>query len=64
MIDCSCLYPLQMYNGNYSWMLYGDDDTLFFIDSVTELLQDFDPSLPYFITGMGLCYHRFLSVQG
>ena len=35
-------------------MLYGDDDTLFFIDSVTELLQDFDPSLPYIITGMGL----------
>lgn len=35
-------------------MLYGDDDTLFFIDSVSELLQDFDPSLPYIITGMGL----------
>lgn len=43
-----------MFNGNYSWMLYGDDDTLFFIDSVSELLQDFDPSLPYIITGMGL----------
>lgn len=43
----------QIFNGNYSWMLYGDDDTLFFIDSVSELLQDFDPSLPYFISGMG-----------
>ena len=43
-----------MFEGNYSWMLYGDDDTLFFIDSVSELLQDFDPSLPYMITGMGL----------
>ena len=35
-------------------MLYGDDDTLFFVDSISELLQDFDPSLPYIITGMGL----------
>lgn len=40
----------QMYAGNYSWLLYGDDDTVFFIDSVSELLQDFDPSLPYLIT--------------
>lgn len=32
-------------------MLYGDDDTFFFVDGVLELLQDFDPSLPYFITG-------------
>ena len=34
-------------------MLYGDDDTLFFVDSVSELLQDFDPSIPYLITGTG-----------
>lgn len=40
----------EAYEGQYSWMLYGDDDTLFFIDSVSELLQDFDPSLPYVIT--------------
>ena len=44
---------MQAYEGKYSWLLYGDDDTLFFIDSVSELLQDFDPSLPYVITGMG-----------
>lgn len=44
---------MQMYEGNYSWMLYGDDDTLFFVDSVSELLQDFDPSIPYLITGTG-----------
>lgn len=40
----------EAYEGKYSWLLYGDDDTLFFIDSVSELLQDFDPSLPYVIT--------------
>ena len=47
-----CGLHMQMYKGNYSWMLYGDDDTLYFVDSVSDLLQDFDPSLPYFITGM------------
>lgn len=51
---------LQVFSGNYSWMLYGDDDTLFFIDSVSELLQDFDPSLPYIITGMGLLRENLL----
>ena len=51
LLPCVCVC-LQMYAGNYSWLLYGDDDTVFFIDSVSELLQDFDPSLPYFITGM------------
>lgn len=32
-------------------MLYGDDDTFFFIDNILELLQDFDPNMPYIITG-------------
>ena len=45
LLLCVCVC-LQMYAGNYSWLLYGDDDTVFFIDSVSELLQDFDPSLP------------------
>lgn len=43
----------QAFKGDYKWILYGDDDTFFFVDGVLELLQDFDPSLPYFITGMG-----------
>jgi len=34
--------------------LYGDDDTFFFVDGILELLQDFDPELPYFITGTAL----------
>lgn len=41
----------QAFKGDYKWILYGDDDTFFFVDGVLELLQDFDPSLPYFITG-------------
>lgn len=31
-------------------MLYGDDDTLFFVDAVLDLLQPFDPELPYAIS--------------
>lgn len=32
-------------------MLYGDDDTLFFVDGIIDLLKDFDPEMPYFISG-------------
>ena len=42
---------MQAFEGNYEWMLYGHDDTLFFVEGVMDLLQDFDPSLPYIITG-------------
>lgn len=48
------LRMMQEYQGKYEWMLYGHDDTFFFVDSVLELLQDFDPALPYIITG-SLC---------
>ncbi|GLI68035.1 hypothetical protein VaNZ11_012358 [Volvox africanus] len=30
----------------YKWMLYGDDDTLFFMEPVKRMLASFDPSLP------------------
>ena len=50
--DMMLLPLLQAFKGDYKWILYGDDDTFFFVDGVLELLQDFDPSLPYFITGM------------
>eukprot|EP00198_Chlamydomonas_reinhardtii_P013108 XP_001702445.1 predicted protein [Chlamydomonas reinhardtii] len=36
--------------GGYKWLLYGDDDTYFFLDSVRELLRDYDPDLPYVVT--------------
>ena len=49
------LYWVQAFEGDYKWILYGDDDTFFFVDGVLELLQDFDPSLPYFITGEDQC---------
>ncbi len=57
---------MQAFEGDYKWILYGDDDTFFFVDGVLELLQDFDPSLPYFITGipyLELLQHHALMSQ-
>lgn len=34
----------------YKWLLYGDDDTIFFLDTVLRLLEQFDHDIPYFIT--------------
>ncbi|DBA95033.1 TPA: hypothetical protein ACH3X1_002549 [Trebouxia sp. C0004] len=34
----------------YKWILYGDDDTQFFLDGALRLAKDFDPDLPWFIT--------------
>ncbi|KAG2432056.1 hypothetical protein HYH02_013126 [Chlamydomonas schloesseri] len=35
---------------SFKWMLFGDDDTLFFLDGVKDVLRDYDPELPYIIT--------------
>jgi len=34
---------------SFDWVLYGDDDTIFFVDAALEMLTDLDPSLPYYI---------------
>ena len=34
----------------YKWILFGDDDTLWFMEGVLQLLQTFDHNLPYVIT--------------
>eukprot|EP00198_Chlamydomonas_reinhardtii_P009698 XP_001699035.1 predicted protein [Chlamydomonas reinhardtii] len=34
----------------YKWMLYGDDDTLFYMSGVIKLLEQFDPEQPLAIT--------------
>lgn len=36
---------------DYNWLLYGDDDTMWFMSAVVDLLRDYDPDLPYFISG-------------
>eukprot|EP00798_Chlamydomonas_sp_ICE-L_P018701 gene18701-25223_t len=41
-------YYTQM-KSPYKWMLFGDDDTLFFLHGMAKFLQPFDASLPYWI---------------
>lgn len=37
---------------DYEWLLYGDDDTMWFLSAVADLLRDYDSDLPYFISGI------------
>ena len=41
----------KLHHDSYKWMLFGDDDTVFFIDNIADFLSDFDPQIPYFISG-------------
>lgn len=36
---------------SFQWMLYGDDDTVFFLEGVEDVVKDLDPNMPYVITG-------------
>ncbi|KAG2491406.1 hypothetical protein HYH03_010197 [Edaphochlamys debaryana] len=36
----------RAFGDGYKWMLYGDDDTVFFMPNVRRLLSRFDPELP------------------
>eukprot|EP00891_Asterochloris_glomerata_P003450 jgi/Astpho2/3450/Aster-07048 len=40
----------RLHHDSYKWMLFGDDDTVFFIDNIADFLSDFDPQIPYFIS--------------
>ena len=44
---CEC----RRFGDTYKWLLYGDDDTLFFNHALIPTLQDMDPDMPYFLTG-------------
>ena len=35
---------------NFAWMLFGDDDTVFLIDNVLNLIPHLDPTIPYYLT--------------
>ena len=45
------LVTCRHYGDSYKWLLYGDDDTLFFPHALKHTLQDLDPNVPYFLTG-------------
>lgn len=34
----------------FKWLLYGDDDTVFFVDAALRLASTMDPDMPYIIT--------------
>lgn len=40
------------FKGSYSWLLSGDDDTVFVVDNVLSMLRELqlDPSVPYFLS--------------
>lgn len=38
------------FGDSYLWLLYMDDDTVFFPGALLHLLPDFDPDMPYFLT--------------
>lgn len=46
-LDAPCV---QEFGESYKWLLYGDDDTVFFPEAALQLLAGFDPDLPYAIT--------------
>lgn len=35
---------------NYKWILFGEDDTVFFVENTLKLLGHLDHELPYFLT--------------
>ncbi len=49
----------QVFGDDYKWILYGDDDTMWFIEGVLNFLEVFDPEMPYFITGQLIISSHF-----
>ena len=59
---------MQAFGNSFKWLLFGDEDTVFFVDNVLERLQDFDASMPYIITGTmlphyGECFQSLVRVK-
>ena len=48
---------------DYKWLLYGDDDTMWFLSAVVDLLKDYDADLPYFISGAYSKFNFILSLS-
>lgn len=35
---------------SFKWVLYGDDDTVFFIDGALKMLENLDHNMPYLLS--------------
>ncbi|KAK9807886.1 hypothetical protein WJX72_012243 [[Myrmecia] bisecta] len=45
-----CIEIAKDLGDTYKWLLYGDDDTIWFMDAVMNMVEDLDPHVPYFLT--------------
>ena len=48
----TCGLACRALQGQYKWLLYGDDDTIWFVNGVLELAGNLDSTLPYIVTGL------------
>ncbi len=46
--------PPRHFGDTFKWLLYGDDDTLFFMEGIRKVAQGLDPDMPYALTGNAL----------
>ncbi|KAK9819548.1 hypothetical protein WJX74_009907 [Apatococcus lobatus] len=56
----AALVPLLAHRalrGQYKWQLYGDDDTIWFVNGALELAQKLDSDMPYMVTDAGYWHH-------
>ncbi len=35
---------------SFKWVLYGDDDTVFFVDGALDMLENLDYNMPYLLS--------------
>ena len=42
---------VRQYKETFKWLLYGDDDTVWFVPAIKQLLKNYDPELPHAISG-------------
>lgn len=50
-IDAGLGCMWQAVDGEYRWILYGEEDTVFFVDALQQLLKGYDWHMPYSLTG-------------
>ena len=54
-LEMNCTW--QAVDGEYRWILYGEEDTVFFVDALQQLLKGYDWHMPYSLTGQPLHEH-------
>lgn len=41
----------QAFGGRFEWLLWGDDDTMWFMPALQQLVAGLDPKTPYLVSG-------------